>query len=373
LAAESPKAMPKAMPKVMHVITGLQTGGAERMLERLVLAPRGRPVSFHVVSLLPGGAVAERLRSAGIRVTSLGMRRGLPDPSALLRLALLIRREKPDVVQSWLYHADILATLALRWSGRRRHTRLFWSVRCASMESADRTFAPKWARAACVRLSRFADAVIANSHAGRDFHQALGYKPRRFVVIDNGIDVDRFRPDAAARASVRAELGIADARPLIAMVARLDPVKDYATFLRALELLPEVSALAVGDKTETLPDRPGLYRLGERRDVPRLLAACDLVVSTSLSEGFPNSLLEAMAAGVPAVATDAGDSRRILGDTGIIVPLADPAALAVAVRQLLAESPEARQRRKVRARERAVQQFGLGRMVEAHDALYREA
>lgn len=369
MAADSPK----AMPKVMHVITGLQTGGAERMLERLVLAPRERPVSFHVVSLLPGGAVAERLRRGGIRVTSLGMRRGLPDPSALLRLARLIRREKPDVVQSWLYHADILATLALRWSGRRRHTRLFWSVRCASMESGDRTFAPKWARAACVRLSRFADAVIANSHAGRDFHQALGYKPGRFVVIDNGIDVDRFRPDAAARASVRAELGIADARPLIAMVARLDPVKDYATFLRALELLPEVSALAVGDKTETLPDRPGLHRLGERRDVPRLLAACDLVVSTSLSEGFPNSLLEAMAAGVPAVATDAGDSRRILGDTGIVVPLADPAAMAVAVRQLLAESPEARQRRKVRARERAVQQFGLGRMVEAHDALYREA
>ena len=362
-----------ATPKVMHVITSLETGGAERMLERLVLAHRERPVSFHVVSLLPGGAVAERLRAAGIPVTALGMRRGRPDPRGLFRLARLIRRVKPDVVQSWLYHADILATVALLWSGRRRRTKLFWSVRCSSMESAQRSFAPDLARGICVRLSRRADVVVANSHVGRDFHQALGYRPRRFLVIDNGIDTDQFRPDSAARSAVRAELGIADGKALIAMIARLDPVKDYDTFLRALEFLPEVSALAVGGGTETLPARPGLYRLGERRDVARLLPACDVVVSTSLSEGFPNSVLEAMAAGVPVVATDAGDSRRILGDTGIIVPPVDPGAVAVAVRQLLGESSEARQLRKARARERAIEHFAISRMVEAYDALYREA
>ena len=362
-----------AEPKVMHVITSLETGGAERMLERLILARRERPVSFHVVSLLSGGAVAGRLCAAGIPVMSLGMRRGLPDPGALFRLAHLIRREKPDVVQSWLYHADILATLALGWSGRRRRTKLLWSVRCSSMSGAERSFAPKWARAACIRLCGYADAVIANSQAGREFHEALGYRPRRFLVIDNGIDTDQFCPDAAARASVRAELGIAEGTALIAMVARLDPVKDYDTFLRALEFMPEVSALAIGGGTETLPARPGLYRLGERRDIARLLSACDVVVSTSLSEGFPNSVLEAMAAGVPVVATDAGDSRRILGDTGIIVPPLDPAAVAVAVRRLLGESPEARQLRKTRARGRAVENFGINRMVEAYDALYREA
>ncbi len=372
MAGESREIAGGAIPKVMHVITSLETGGAERMLERLVLAPRAHPVSFQVVSLLSGGAVAKRLQSAGVPVTSLGMPRGIPDPRALLRLIRLIRREKPDVVQSWLYHADVLTTLALRLSGRRKQTKLFWSVRCASMEGPERIFAPRWTRGLCVGLSRHADVVIANSHAGREFHEILGYRPRRFVVIDNGIDFDRFRPDPAARAAVRSELGVAEAKPLIAMVARLDPVKDHATFLRALSLLPEVSALAVGGKTETLPNRANLLRLGERGDIARLLAACDVVVSTSLSEGFPNSLLEAMAVGVPAVATDAGDSRRVLGDTGLIVPPVDPAAVAVAVRRLLAESPEAKKARRERARARAVGGFGLNRMAAAYDALYRE-
>jgi len=359
--------------KVMHVITGLRTGGAERMLERLVLARRNRRIAHRIVSLIPGGAVEDGLTRAGVPVVSLGMRRKFPDPRAVLRLARLIRAEKPDVVQSWLYHADLVATLALLLSGRRRKTKLFWNLRCSSMEGAARSFAQKAALYACTWLSRVPDAVIANSEAGRAFHESIGYRPRRFLVIDNGIDAALYHADETARRELRAELGIPDSQFLIAMVARLDPVKDHATFLKALELAPGAAALLIGEGTESLPPSPDIRRLGERGDVARLLAACDLVVSSSTSEGFPNALLEGMAAGLPAVATDAGDSARIVGDTGRIVPVGDAAALAAAIRLLLGEGPGNRQARRAAARARATETFGLPRMVAAFDALYSGA
>jgi glycosyltransferase involved in cell wall biosynthesis len=212
--------------------------------------------------------------------------------------------------------------------------------------------------------------VIANSEAGRAFHIGIGYRARRFLVIDNGIVENSSVAGEAARRQVRAELGIPDSQPLIAMVARLDPVKDHPTFLKALAIVPEAAALLIGEGTQSLDSRPNIWRLGERNDVARLLAACDLVVSSSTSEGFPNALLEGMAAGLPAVATDAGDSRRIVGDTGIVVPVGDPAALAAGIRALLGEDAERRRARKEAARRRAVEEFGLGRMVAAFDALY---
>jgi glycosyltransferase involved in cell wall biosynthesis len=359
--------------KVMHVITGLHTGGAERMLERLVLARRERKIDFRVVALLPGGAVFDTLAKAGVAVTTLGMRRGFPDPRAVFRLARLMRDEKPDVVQSWLYHADLVATLALLVSGRRRKTKLFWNVRCSSMEAWDRSRRQAIVIDVCTWLAGIPDAVIANSEEGREFHLRLGYRPRRFLVIDNGIDPGSFRPDGDARRAVRVELGISESQPLVAMLARLDPVKDHATFLKALGTLPHVAALLIGGGTEGLDPRPNIYRLGERRDVPRLLAACDLVVSSSTSEGFPNSLLEGMAAGLPAAATDAGDSRRIVGDTGLIVPVGDAAALAQAMARLLGEAPAQRAARSQAARRRIVEQFSLERAVAAFDALYNGA
>lgn len=356
--------------RVMHVITGLETGGAERMLARLVLAPRAQPMDFAVVSLTPGGAVAERLKRADIPVFDLGMRRGFPDIRAVFRLARLMREWEPDAVQSWLYHADAVATLALLFSGRRKKTRLFWNLRCSSMEGVQRGLSQKMALGMCVLLSRLPDAVIANSEAGREFHFRIGYRPKKFLVVANGIDTGLFRPDPAARAELRRELGIAADAPVVAMIARVDPVKDHATFLAALEKLPHVTALAAGEGTETLPALPNLRRLGERADVPRILAASDLLVSTSLSEGFPNAILEGLAAGLPAVATDAGDSKRIVGDCGAVVPVGDAGTLAAAIEGLLNQPPAQRSALRDAARRRAVERFGLGRMAAAFDALY---
>jgi glycosyltransferase involved in cell wall biosynthesis len=355
----------------MHVITSLDAGGAEAQLAAVLRHLKAQGQDNIAVSLIRGGVVAERLRAEGVAVFDLGMGRGRPSLRGLLGLIRLIRKHRPDIVQSWMYHADLLAGLALKLSGHRRHTPLIWGVRCSDMDM--RRYGRGFRRVVrlCARLSRLPDVVVANSEAGRAVHRRLGYRPRRFEVIDNGIDSTRYQPDPPARAQVRAELGIDPDVFVVAHVARLDPMKDHETLLAALQRLSEVEALLIGLGTESLPSRPGLHRLGRRDDVPRLLAAADLIVSSSaFGEGFSNAIAEGMAAGLPAVATDVGDAGRIVADTGCIVPPSDPIALAEAIGALASESGAARSARQARARERIEQHFSVARAAEAFARLY---
>lgn len=358
--------------RVMHVIASLEIGGAETMLTNLVCA---RPAALDqcVVSLVAGGALERRIADAGVPLFALGMRRGRPGLGGLLRLARLIRRQRPDVLQSWMYHADLAGMLALSLSGRRHAVRHVWSLRCSDMESPDYGAMFRVVRAAWMRLVPRADLLVANSEAGLRFHLAHGMRPARTLVIPNGIDTARFRPNAEARARVRAALGLPAERPVVTLIARVDPMKDHAGFLAAIGCLPGVSALLVGRGTESLPAPKEVLRLGERRDIPDLLAAADLVVSSSAyGEGFSNALAEGMAAGLPAVATDVGDARIIIGNTGALCPPRDPAALAAAIGRLLDEDPEQRRRRAEAARRRIVENYSLEACIAAFVCAYQD-
>jgi glycosyltransferase involved in cell wall biosynthesis len=358
--------------RVLHVIAGLETGGAETMLAALVAAkPPGLVQS--VVSMVPGGAQAARIAAAGVPLQTLAMRRGRPDPMALLRLARLIRTAEPHVVQSWMYHADIAATLALALGGLRGRTRLAWNLRCSDMAGRQYGAMFRVVRRLWVMLAPRADLVLANSQAGLDYHVRLGLRARATRVIPNGIDTGRFRPDGEARDRVRRQFGLpADARVAV-HVARVDPMKDHATMLAAIERVPGASLLLIGRGTEALARPPRVLGLGERDDVPALLAAGDLVVSSSAyGEGFSNALAEGMAAGLAAVATDVGDARLILGDTGRVVPPRNPAALGEAIAALLDEAPEACRTRAAAARARIVERFAIARCVAGFVEIYRE-
>ena len=355
---------------VLHVITTLDVGGAERMLVSLLMeSPRAR-FDHHVVSLVPGGYYVPTLRAAGIRVTEIPMG-PRPRPLAIVALARLIRQTRPRIVQGWLYHGDLAATLGLALAGRRRTTRLAWGIQCSNLNT--RLYRPQLALTvgACAALSAHPDVVVSNSEAGLARHRALGYRPARTCVIYPGVDTERFRPRPEAGRTVRQELGIPPNAPILAHVARRDPMKDHACLLATLDRLPAVHALAIGAGTETLPDRPGLHRLGRRGDVERLLVACDVSVSSSaFGEGFSNSIAESMATGVPVVATDVGDARAVVGDAGHVVPVQAPDRLAAAVRQLLDEPPPAHRARGERARARIIAQFDLRRMVDRYTELY---
>lgn len=358
-------------PRVMHVITGLDMGGAEMQLVQLVSARAARGGRDVIVPLVPGGALQGRLEQAGVAVHALGMTRGSASPAGLIRLIALIRRLRPDIVQGWMYHANLLSALALRFSGRRSLTPLIWGIRCSDMDLASYGAGLRRVVRLGARLSRMPDAITVNANAAIEVHRRLGYRPRRFEVIDNGIDTARYRPDEAARAEVRQELGISADTPVLAHVSRVDPMKDHETFLRALDQLHGIEALLIGLGTERLSLHNGCRALGRRDDVPRLLTACDLIVSSSaFGEGFSNALAEGMAAGLPAVTTDVGDSARIVGETGRVVPPRDAGALAAAIRDLISEPAEARSERRQAARLRIEHQFSVARSVEAYAALY---
>jgi glycosyltransferase involved in cell wall biosynthesis len=359
-------------PKVLHVIPGLGLGGAEAMLTSLATAP-GRRTEPIVVDLLKGGANAERLRAAEIPLYEFGMGGAVGFLFALRRLARLIREQRPQVVQGWMYYGDLAAALALGRSGRRGATRLLWGVRCSDMEIARYGLSLRMAVAACRRFSHVPDAVIANSEAGRRVHQARGYRARRFAVIENGIDTERFRPDAAARDATRKALGIAPETQLAILPARVDPMKDHDGFLAALDRLPGVTGVAVGLGTDRLPARPNLIGLGSRADMAALYNAADLMLlSSAYGEGFSTVLGEAMACGRSAVVTDVGDSARIVAETGAVVPPRDPAALAQAIEGFFAKPKADREALGGAARARMVEDFSLGRALERFETLYVE-
>lgn len=358
-------------PMVLHVIPDLITGGAQHMLTSLVTAKRSTPYRQAVVNLIGGGIFTDAVRNAGVPVYELGLNT-LNWPIVVFRLAALIRKLSPSAIQSWLYYGDLVTTPALYLSGRRRDTKLYWGVRGSDI-SRHFNARSRLAVALCVLLSRFPDAVIANSHAGRSDHRRIGYRPPAFAVIPNGIDVAAFRPNGDHRARIRGELGIADDASFVIHVARVNPMKDHATFLNVAATLPEIRFAAIGPGTEALQGPPNVLRLGPRQDMPALYAAADVLVSTSLfGEGFSNVIAEAMASGVPVVATNVGDAQEIIGDTGLLVPTASAAVMVEALRKLLSGSLEQRQERANSCRARIASQFSLDRAVAEFDRLYSE-
>ncbi len=367
------------MITLMHLITGLETGGAERMVLNLAARAdrsRFRPV---VVSLTGTGAMGPLIEAAGVPVRALGMRRGVPDPRGIIRLALILREFRPAVLQTWLYHADLLG-LIMRRLGLVPH--LLWGLQCS--ESIDTSIV----RAVLARCSGIPDAVVTVSEVGRLVHEAAGYRPRRWVHIPNAVDTSVLRPDAEARMRGRASLGIAEDAVAVLLPARYHPMKDHANFLAAAalaaEACPNARFVLAGPGTE--PGNPVLdraiaelglggrvLRLGERRDLERLYPAFDLVtLSSAFGEGLPLVLAEAMASGIACVATDSGDSAAIIGDTGRVVPPRDPVALAAAWVDMLALSPESRHALGARARARIQQDYDLAGIVARYECLYED-
>jgi glycosyltransferase involved in cell wall biosynthesis len=374
--------------RLLHLITSTDLGGAETQLARFLAAsPPGR-YEHLVCGLMPAGPLARVMADAGARVTSLGLSRG---PAALWRgvgaVRKLLARERPALVQTWMYHADLLGLLAARLPPRPGGgAPVVWGLRCADLDLASYAPATRLVVKACAALSGRPAAIAVNSQAGLDFHQGLGYPAAKMRLIPNGFDTALFRPDASARATARAELGLNDEQVLIGQVARVDPNKDHATFIAAARLLaeraPQARFLFLGQGTE--PGSPALaaceepplagrcHRLGRREDVPRWLNALDVFAQSSASEGLPNALGEAMSVGLMCVATQAGDSALLLGQTGLLAPIRQPAALAEALAQALALDPAQRAQIGAAARQRITQGYSLAAAHQAWWELYQE-
>lgn len=377
---------------VTHIITDVTTGGAEIMLLKLLSHIDRERFASRVISLTNGGPIGERLEGLGIPVQALGMnnplfvgmRPGFPDPGAVLRLAGWLRGNPPDLVQTWMYHADLVGGIAARLAGR---APVIWGIRNSNLDVLHSRRSTRWTMKVCALLSKKIPArIVSCSETARRIHVNLGYAADRMLVIPNGFDLDLFRPDPQGRASLRQELGLSPEARLVGLVARFDPQKDHQTFIQAAA---EVSArytgvefLLCGDgitwanaKLAGWIEERGLrdcfHLLGRREDIPRLSAALDVACSSSAyGEAFPNVLGEAMACGVPCVATDVGDSAYIIGNTGKVVPPNDPQSLAGAVVELLELPANRRHELGEDARRRMQQNFDIRAVVNRYEQLY---
>ncbi len=368
--------------ETVHVITSLEVGGAQRMLLKLLKHSDRERFPARVVSLIDGGALKAPIEALGVQVRGLGMRPGRIRLGAARELAGDLRRQRPGLVQTWLYHADLLGTLAARFAGR---IPLIWNVRCTFAAGAG-GWAARLAPRLCARLSRAPQVIVTNSRAGQRSHEAIGYRSRDWELIPNGFDLEEFRPDPARRAELRARWGLPAEAFVLGHVARWHPMKNHRTLFALADRMrashPELHHVYVGSGVdasepavaEALAQNGATDRmqlLGESSDVASVLPAFDALISPSTYyEGFPNVLGEAMACGLPCVTTNVGDSAEVVGDTGRVVASAGLDDLQGALEQLLALEPVDREELGARARARVAERYGIERVVRRYEELY---
>jgi glycosyltransferase involved in cell wall biosynthesis len=373
--------------KVVHVVTGLRTGGAEIMLLRLLEQLRHTDLDPYVIGLTDQGEVSDQIQALGVPLEELGGRRGVPDPSAVWKIARTLRRVRPDVVQTWMYHSDLIGGLAARAAGS---PPVAWGLHHSNLSPQFNKRSTLLTARTCARLSRqLPAAIVCCAESTRKLHAAFGYDGEKMVVIPNGFDLDVFRPEPAARAAVRRELGLPDAARLVGILARFHPQKDHQTFVTAAGIVraarDDVHFVLCGQGStwqnaelvawiDAAGIRDRAHLLGRRRDVPAIQASLDVAcLSSQGGEALPLTIGEAMACAVPCVVTDVGDAPLLVGETGRVVPPRDPAELAAACLSLLSLSAAEHGRLGAAARRRIAERYSLPviarRYVELHERL----
>jgi len=370
------------MKRVVHVITGLETGGAERMLVNFLRSAEG-VVDHSVISLTSRGMLAEEIEDLGIAVDTLNMRRGhtgLEDWWKLYR-GFHARVTKENIVHGWMYHANMAAVM----SGHRGP--IIWSIHHALHDMGGETVQLKrilrLLKVAAIR----ARAIVYCSHVSAKQHEEFGFPTIKTRVIPNGIDCELYVKDRNSREETRKELEIDEDAFVIGHVGRYHPVKDHDTLLKAAaglkDRIPGVVIVMVGNRVdwgnqslvrrvEEMNLKSSVRMIGLRKDIHRVINAMDVLTLTSKSEAFPNVLCEAMACGVPCVATEVGDAAEIVGTTGRLVRPKGVDQIIEECSDLARLGWSERQRLGARARERIMERFRLEKMREKYLELYEE-
>ena len=370
--------------KILHIIVGLGVGGAELMLKRLAESHRHSTIYEHkIISLTTVGKVGLELRKLGVDVRSLEMGSVLDVPRVLWKLSRIIKLETPGIVQTWMYHADLLGGLAARFAGNRR---IVWGIRTTDVQAGG-VRATTLVRKVCAWLSsKIPHTIVCAADASRRAHITVGYDATRMTVVPNGFDLTRLVATPEQRVGLRQMCGFDDTHVVVGTLGRFNPAKDHANFVRAAGLVaqdhPEVRFLMVG--RELTSDNAVLMHwiqqtgcadrfvlLGERADAAVCLSAMDIFGLSSRTEGFPNVVGEAMAMGVPCVVTDVGDAAMLVADTGVVVPKEDSSALALGLGQLLTLEADVLHAQGQMARQRIVAEFTIMRARDRFEAVYQ--
>ncbi|MGA9853577.1 MAG: glycosyltransferase [Gammaproteobacteria bacterium] len=370
--------------RIVHIISGLDTGGAELFLERLARSLNDGESEHVIVSLTGLGTIGERMRHDGIRVYALKSGwypRGI---TSLIGLRRILKETRPDLVQGWLYLGNIGTHIARRFGGL--SCPIVWNIRhCLDGWEGESALLRAQIRLGG-KLSGTADRILFNSTAAARQHERFGYPRSKAVIIPNGFDCRIFSPNRGSRARIRQELGITQDAVVVGHIGRYHPIKDHVNFLRAARRLASEAPMirfmlagrgvnwqnpAVRTQIEELQLGGHLSLLGERDDVPALMNAMDIHVSSSWSESFPNAIGEAMACGIPCVVTDVGASAELVAETGIVVPARSPDLLAQSISRLIQAGAVHRKGLGEAARDRILQNYTNAGIARQYAELYR--
>lgn len=371
------------MKKIVHIIIGLNVGGAELMLKRLVLHSQEKKEFQHsVISLTDVGVIGSELKSKGIPVYSLGMQSAVSTPSILLKLRKLLKELQPDVVQTWMYHADFLGGLAAKSIGI---DNIIWGIRTTDVTLGRSKLTVKLRKLCALLSNHVPKVIICAADAGRKVHEKIGYDSRKMKVIPNGFDLDRLVATPRQRNMLRDECGFTDKEMVIGSVGRFNTIKNQKLFVDAAALLvinhPNIRFLMVGRdntwdndelvnwiRSKNLEDK--FILLGERSDVPICLLAMDIFCLHSKTEGFPNVLGEAMALRLPCVTTDVGDASILLGSTGVVVSLSAP-SVCEGINSLLSLDSQSLVKMGERAQQRLYDNYSLSKITQYYNDVYK--
>jgi glycosyltransferase involved in cell wall biosynthesis len=369
--------------RVTHVITGLGTGGAEVMLDRLLGALDPRQISSQVICLASEGPIAERIRAKGIVVDVLNLEPGLSALAAIPRITARLRASRPDIVHTWMYHADLLGGVAARLT----RVPVVWALHASTLDPTKTRRSTRWLIRALAKVSPSLPAhIVSCSRVGRDVHVSMGYDARKMEVIPNGFDTALLRHDPELRRQARASWSVDDDQIVVGHLARFHPQKDHRTLLEAAAICireePRLQFMCFGNdiipSNASLMEQAARLKLGERcrfmgpiSPPQTVLSGFDLLVSSSrFGEAFPLVIGEAMACEVPCIVTDVGDSSYMVEATGKTVAPGDAQCLARAILELSRLPRAERARLGLAARERVSQLFSLERVAARYAEVY---
>jgi len=372
--------------KILHIINSLNIGGAEMMLYKLLATTNDPYFQHNVITLLDKGSIGAKVENLGVTVDELHTNRRRPTPQSFRRLIHLVRTHQPDLIQGWMYHGNLAASVASIYVNPRPP--VLWNIRHSLPALSTERPVTRLIILASAFLSQFTNYIIYNANVSAPQHERFGYSRAKRRVIPNGFDIELFKPCLTARSELRNSLGIPSNTVLIGLVGRYHPMKDHNLFLQAAKLLVDqgyqAQFLLIGrdvnhgneplsTKISDLGIAQHVHLLGERNDIPKLTAALDIAASSSYyGEGFPNVVGEAMSCGVPCAVTDVGDSSWIVGETGFVVPPREPNALATAWGKMIDLGSAPRMQLGAAARQRITAHFSLSTIVRQYEELYRE-
>ncbi|WP_072623290.1 glycosyltransferase family 4 protein [Spirulina major] len=373
--------------KIVHVITGLNVGGAEMMLYKLLSHQDKEQFESVVISLIDRGELGDRIAALNIPIYCLGLKSNTFSIVMVYELWQTIKKINPDVIQGWMYHGNLIALFIklLRYP----KVPVVWNVQ-SSLYSLKYE---KITTALVIQLGRILDfhvnSTIYVSEIAKAQHHEFGFDNQKSIVIPNGFNVNSFQPSLQSYKEVRHELGLNHDCLIIGLIARFHPQKDHVTFLKSAHLLLQektdtnIAFLLCGTNIDNnnlvliniireLELVKNVYLLGERQDIPRLTAALDIAtLSSAYGEACPNVIGEAMSCAVPCVVTDIGDSAWLVGETGKVVPPSNPEALADAWRELI-NLKDGRRNLGQKARQKIVNNLAIDVIVSQYEKLYHQ-